>query len=69
MEPRPLLVQKSAPSSRLTQALGTGVAEGDLFDFETVDSVGVVDIDAVTDVVGVLDEEKDAGAEKFLCCY
>ena len=41
--------------------------EGDLLhDEEFLDWAD--DVDAVADVVGVLDEEEDAGAEEFLRC-
>lgn len=42
--------------------------ERDLLDDEEFLRRWADDVDAVTDVVGVLDEEEDAGAEKLLCC-
>jgi hypothetical protein len=42
--------------------------EGDLL-YDEVFLCGAYNVDAVADVVGVFDEEEDAGAEEFLGCY
>ena len=49
-------------------ALEACVEEGDLLYYEAVTTVWTVDVYSVADVVGVLDEEEDAGAEEFLGC-
>ena len=49
--------------------LETGVEERDLLDLETIDSIWSVDVDAIANIVRMLDEEKDAGSKELLCCY
>ena len=43
--------------------------EGYLLYYETVAAVWTMDVYSVADVVGMLDEEKDTGAEEFLSCH
>lgn len=43
--------------------------EGYLLHYETVAAVWTMDVYSVADVVGMLDEEKDTGAEEFLSCH
>jgi hypothetical protein len=50
----------------ISDAFETGVEEGDLLDFETIDSIGSVDVDAVADVVRMFHKQEGAGAEEFL---
>lgn len=45
------------------------VEEGDLLDDEEFLGLRADDVDAVADVVGMFDEEEDAGAEELLGCY